>query len=80
MQKGQRKNSLMSEETFSGFMPMISQVYITEEMTMINTEGDLVPAHSFTMETRDGQKNVYSINKVDLMKLYFVIAKVINSD
>lgn len=68
----------MSEEIFSGFMPMVNQIFITEEMTMINTEGDLVSAHSLTLETRDGQKNVYSIDKTDLMRLYFLIGKILS--
>ena len=71
----------MSEkEIFSGFMPMINQITISQEMTMINTEGDLVSAHSMTVETRDGHQSVYSVSPVDLMKLYFLIGRVISSE
>lgn len=71
---------MSEDQSFSGFMPMINQITISQEMTMINTEGDLVSAHSMTVETRDGQKNVYSVSPIDLMKLYFLIGRVISSE
>jgi hypothetical protein len=64
---------------FSGFMPMIQQIDITEEITMINTEGDLVRAHTFNVRCVDGSNQVFSISNNDLMRLFFLIGKVINS-
>lgn len=69
-----------TEESFSGFMPMISQVHITKEIAMINTEGDLVTAHTLTLKTRDGSDHVFSITNNDLMRLCFLAMKVINID
>lgn len=69
----------MSEETFSGFMPMIDNINITSEMAMINTEGELLKAHTFSIMSRDGKEYVFSINNYDLMKLCFLITKVINN-
>lgn len=70
----------MERESFSGFMPMIHQVHITTESSMLNTEGDLVMAHTITITTRDGSDHVFSIHNTDLMRLFFLINKVINTD
>lgn len=67
-------------ESFSGFMPMIGQVHLTKESSMINTEGELVMAHTLTVTTRDGSNHVFSIYNTDLMRLFFLINKVINAD
>lgn len=69
-----------TEEPFSGFMPMINQVHLTKETSMINTEGELVMAHTLTVTTRDGTSHVYSIYNNDLMRLFFLINKVMSSD
>lgn len=69
----------MSKEMFSGFMPMINSINITEEVSMINNNGDLVSAHTFAIMTRDGTEFVFSIENNDLMRLCFLIMKVINS-
>jgi len=79
LQKAKRKNN-MSEENFSGFMPMIHQVHLTQESTMINTEGDLVNAHTLTLTTKDGKEFVFSINNYDLMRFFFLISKVVSLD
>jgi hypothetical protein len=68
------------DEGFSGFMPMINQIHITKESTMLNTEGDLVSAHTLTVQTRDGSNHVFSIANSDLMRLCFLIMKVIQAD
>jgi len=68
----------MTQEPFSGFMPMISDINITQEMSMINNNGDLVSAHTFTVTSRDGSDFVFSIENADLMKLCFLIMKVLN--
>ena len=73
----------MSKETgdsFSGFMPMIDQIQITKEATMLNTEGELVKAHTFQVKTRDGSDYVFSIDNYDLMRLSFLIMKVLSQD
>lgn len=70
----------MSEDFFSGFMPMIDQIHITKESTMINTEGELVSAHTIKIQTRDASEHVFSITNHDLMRLCFLITKVLNSD
>lgn len=70
----------MSEDLFSGFMPMIHQVHITKEAAMINTEGDLVSAHTIKIQTKDGSEHVFSISNHDLMRFCFLITKVVSSD
>ena len=68
----------MSEhESFSGFMPMINQINLTKEMTMLSTDGDLTHAHTLSVVTRDGHEQVFSILNTDLMRLFFLINKVL---
>jgi hypothetical protein len=69
----------MSED-FSGFMPMIHQINITKETPMINTEGEIVTAHTFKVQTKDGLDHVFSISNYDLMRLSFLIQKVITNE
>ncbi len=69
-----------TEESFSGFMPMIDQINVSKEITMINTEGELISAHTINLKTRDGSDNVFSISNNDLMRLCFLVMKVIQSD
>jgi hypothetical protein len=69
----------MSEDNvFDGFMPMIDGVNITPSISMINTDGDLIKAHSIKITTRDGVDYVFSMDTFDLMKLCFLIMKVVN--
>lgn len=73
----------MSKETndsFSGFMPMINQITITPETTMLSTEGELIKAHTITVTTREGDSYVFSMENYSLMKLFFLIPKVIEND
>lgn len=72
--------SMSEENSFSGFMPMINQIQITKEATMLNTEGQLVKAHTFNIKARDGSDYVFSIDNYDLMRLSFLITKVLNQD
>lgn len=73
-----KTNKMDNEESFSGFMPMIEQINLTKETSMLSTEGDLTHAHTFTIKTRDGNLNVFSIMNTDLMRLFFLINKVIS--
>lgn len=69
----------MSEDnSFDGFMPMIDGVNVTPSISMINTDGDLIKAHSIKITTRDGIDYVFSMDTFDLMKLCFLIMKVVN--
>lgn len=69
----------MSEERqtgFDGFMPMISQVTISEADTMISTDGDLVKAHTVSITTKNGDSYIFSMDPVDLMRLSFLLLKI----
>jgi hypothetical protein len=70
---------MSEEQSFSGFMPMISQISSSTENTMMNTEGEIMKAHEFKVTTRDNKDYVFSIENVDLMRLYFLIMKINNS-
>ena len=72
--------SMPEDNSFSGFMPMIDQIQLTKEATMLNTEGELVKAHTFNVKARDGSDYVFSIDNRDLMRLSFLIMKVLTQD
>jgi len=67
----------MKEDSFSGFMPLIDQVHITHQMPMINTDGDLVSCHVIKIQTKEGSENVFSVSNYDLMRISFLINKII---
>lgn len=55
----------MSEEnSFDGFMPMIDGVNLTPSISMINTQGDLIKAHSVKITTREGVDFIRSEERV----------------
>ena len=47
-------------------MPMIKQINVSQIMEMINTDGELIQAHSFTVNTRENKDFVFSISQKDL--------------
>lgn len=58
-------------------MPMVKQVTVSNISNMLNTDGFLINAHSFIVTTRENSDFVFSITQEDLMKLYFLIGKVL---
>lgn len=73
----------MSDELndgFTGFMPMISYVNVSEAYTMISTSGELVRAHSVNIVTKSGENYIFSMDPVDLMRLAFLLFKVASTD
>lgn len=68
------------ENSFSGFMPTIDQINLSGLITMINTEGDLVSGHVLSIKSKDGSDHIFSISDYDLMRLAFLITKIINSN
>lgn len=70
----------MSEnDGYSGYMPMINQINISPIMEMINTEGELIHAHSIIVNTRENKDFVFSISQKDLVRLYFLLHKVLGN-
>lgn len=66
----------MSEEIFSGFMPMLSQVTVSEPTSMIATNGELIKAHTLNLVTKTGDSYLFSMDPNDLMRLAFLLLKV----
>lgn len=64
------------DDSFSGFMPMIDHVSVTEATSMISIEGDLVKAHTVNVVTKNGDSYVFSMDPVDLMRLSLLLLKV----
>lgn len=78
-----RKSKSMSNEFdsgFSGFMPMIGQVNVSEAIQMLSTEGDLVKAHTIRITTKEGNEYVFSIDPSDLMRLTFLLLRIAGND
>jgi hypothetical protein len=65
------------EEDFSGFMPMVEQVKLSKETTMLGSQGELVKAHGMTVITKDGSEYIFSIDSSDLMRLFFLSMRVL---
>ena len=72
------KKFMIEDNSFSGFMPMIKQITVSHSTAMLNTEGELIHAHSFVVNTRENKDFVFSIIQEDLTKLYFLIGKVLS--
>jgi len=70
---------MTEERSYSGYMPMIKQVNVSQVMEMINTEGELIHAHSLTVNTRENKDFVFSITQKDLVRLYFLLHKVLGN-
>lgn len=70
---------MMDDNSYSGFMPMIRQITVSNSTAMLNTEGELIHAHSFVVNTRENKDFVFSVTQEDLTKLYFLIGKVLSA-
>lgn len=64
---------------FNGFMPVIHNIDISEKLAMMNDAGDLVDAHIFSIENSSGTENTFSISDYDLMRLFFLIGKILHN-
>ncbi len=68
----------IEDNQFSGFMPMISNVNVSPAGTMLSTQGELVRANTIHIVTKDGGNYVFSIDPSDLMRLVFLLFKVVS--
>ena len=65
----------MSDDFFSGFMPLINSISISAETNSISSNGDLVQIHAIKITTVDNAEYVFSITPADLSRLHFLILK-----
>ena len=70
---------MAEDNSYSGFMPMIRLITVSNSTAMLNTEGELIHAHSFVVNTREDKDFVFSVTQEDLTKLYFLIGKVLSA-
>ena len=70
---------MTDDNSYSGFMPMIRQITVSYSTAMLITEGELIHAHSFVVNTRENKDFVFSVTQEDLTKLYFIIGKVLSA-
>jgi len=67
------------EEIFSGFMPSIKNIEITNQTSMISSNGDLVLGHIVKITLGDEQEMFFSVTEDQLQKLYFLILKILSN-
>ncbi|MBM3211011.1 hypothetical protein FJZ33_02245 [Candidatus Poribacteria bacterium] len=67
------------DEEFSGFMPAIKNIEITNQTSMIATDGSLVNGHIIKIILGDGQEIILSVIEDQLQKLFFLILKILNN-
>lgn len=60
-------------------MPVIHNIDISEKLAMMNDAGDLVDAHIFSIENSSGTEYTFSISDYDLMRLFFLIGKILHN-
>lgn len=69
----------MMEEVFSGFMPAIKNIELTNQTSMITTDGSLIAGHIVKITLGDGQELIFSMMEDQLQKLFFLILKILNN-
>lgn len=65
------------EKEFSGYMPKIQKIEVSNAHSMITNEGNLINAHTLKMIVGENQEVFYSLTTEDLQKLYFTILKIL---
>ena len=67
------------DEVFSGFMPAMKNIEITNQTSMITTDGSLVNGHIIKITLGDNQEIILSTTEDQLQKLFFLILKILNN-
>ena len=70
----------MSEDySYSGYMPMVKQITMSQKIQMLDTDGNIIHGHAFTVKTREEKDFVFSITTEDLMRMYFLVLKALGN-
>ena len=67
------------DEVFSGFMPAMKNIEITNQTSMITTDGSLIKGHIIKIILGDNQEIILSTTEDQLQKLFFLILKILNN-
>jgi hypothetical protein len=67
------------DEVFSGFMPAMKNIEITNQTSMITTDGSLIKGHIINIILGDNQEIILSTTEDQLQKLFFLILKILNN-
>jgi hypothetical protein len=67
------------DEVFSGFMPAMKNIEITNQTSMITTDGSLINGHIIKITLGDNQEIILSTTEDQLQKLFFLILKILNN-
>ena len=67
------------DQVFSGFMPAMKNIEITNQTSMITTDGSLINGHIIKITLGDNQEIILSTTEDQLQKLFFLILKILNN-
>lgn len=67
------------DEVFSGFMPAMKNIQITDQTPMITADGSLINGHIVKITLGDDSEIILSVMEDQLQKLFFLILKVLNT-
>jgi hypothetical protein len=67
------------DQVFSGFMPAMKNIEITNQTSMITTDGSLIKGHIIKIILGDNQEIILSTTEDQLQKLFFLILKILNN-
>ena len=67
------------DEVFSGFMPAMKNIEITNQTSMITTDGSIINGHIIKIILGDNQEIILSTTEDQLQKLFFLILKILNN-
>lgn len=65
------------DQGFSGFMPIIEDINITGETSLMTTDGSLIAAHIITLKMTNKEEVVCSMSKDKLQSLFFLLGKIL---
>lgn len=67
----------MSSESFSGFLPVVKDINITDMTSFLTTNGDLMNGHIVKIISGDGNESYYSISHDQLRSIFFLAMKIL---
>jgi acyl carrier protein len=63
-------------ESFSGFLPILQDINITEETSLMLTDGELASGHLVRLIMTNEEEVMFSISKDKLQSLFFLLGKI----
>jgi len=67
----------MNSESFSGFLPIVKDINITDATSFLTTNGDLMDGHIVKIISGDGNESYYSVTHDQLRSMFFLLIKIL---